>query len=60
MLGGFIIYYEYKKHINGPKVIFEILKIKLPLSMKGLPGFNMKFDDMKKLGQFYNCYCAKK
>lgn len=60
MLGSAIIYYGCIEHEYGPKIIFEISKIKIPLSMQDLPGFIMKLDDLKKLGQFYNLYCVTK
>jgi hypothetical protein len=44
MLGAVIIYYGCTEHTNGPKIIFEISKIKIPLSMQNLPGFIMKLD----------------
>ncbi|KAG2203210.1 hypothetical protein INT46_008994 [Mucor plumbeus] len=60
VIGAVIIYYGCTEHTNGPKIIFEISKIKIPLSMQDLPGFIMKLDDLKNLSQFYNCYCVKK
>lgn len=60
MLGAVITYYGCTEHTNSPKIIFEISKIKIPLSMQDLPGFIIKPDALKKLSQFYNCYCVKK
>lgn len=40
--------------------MFEIAKIKIPLSLQDLPGFVMKLDDLKKLSQFYDRCCVKK
>lgn len=55
-----MIYYGCMEHTNGPKIICEVSKIKIPSSMQDLPGFIMKLDDFKNLSQFYNCYCVKK
>ncbi|KAI7898055.1 uncharacterized protein BX663DRAFT_269937 [Cokeromyces recurvatus] len=59
VIGAVIIFYGCTSHTNGPKIIFEISKIKIPLSIQDLPGFIMKLDKLKKLNQFYNRFCAK-
>jgi hypothetical protein len=46
--------------VNGPKIIFEVSKVKIPSSMQDLPGFVMKLDHLKKLSQFYSRFCVKK
>ncbi|KAI7894647.1 uncharacterized protein EV154DRAFT_549049 [Mucor mucedo] len=48
IVGTVITNYGCIKHKNGPKIVFDVSKIKIPSSMQNLTGFIMQLDDLKK------------
>jgi hypothetical protein len=45
---------------EGAVVVVELKEIKLPILMKGLPGFIMSLDELKKVAHFYENQCFEK
>lgn len=52
--------YGYAEHANGPKITFEIMNFKMPLSLQGLPEFVMKLYELKRFSYFYHERCMKR
>jgi hypothetical protein len=59
-IGSSLTVYGCAEHSHGPNIVFEIIKFKIPLSLKELPGFIMRLDDLKRLGYFYHELCIKR
>ncbi|CAO3701322.1 unnamed protein product [Rhizopus stolonifer] len=60
IIGSSLTVYGCAKHAKGPKIIFEIMNFKIPLSLQELPGFIMKLDELKRLSYFYHERCVKR
>ncbi|KAG1138139.1 hypothetical protein G6F37_011220 [Rhizopus arrhizus] len=60
IIGPELTVYGCAEHEYGPNIIFEIMKFKIPLSLRELPGFIMRLDDLKHLGYFYHELCINR
>ncbi|GAA5816272.1 hypothetical protein MFLAVUS_009798 [Mucor flavus] len=59
-VGHRVIVYLYQQHDGGFYSAFEVDSIEVPKSILELPGFIMKLDDIKRLINLYELFCATK
>ncbi|KAI7856848.1 hypothetical protein BDC45DRAFT_566907 [Circinella umbellata] len=59
-IGHRVIVYLYQQHDGGFYSASEVDSIEVPKSILELPGFIMKLDDIKRLINLYELFCATK
>ncbi|KAG1452156.1 hypothetical protein G6F46_012261 [Rhizopus delemar] len=60
IIGPSLTVYGCAEHEYGPNIVFEIMKFKIPLSLRELPGFIMRLDDLKHLDYLYHERCINR